>query len=328
MVLLYCTTLLQTLVAERIVERYPDEQYYLYFGSPRENNERYRLYYDRLRARCRYSVFEEEREVVYGLKGTLQRWGRLLYLAGHLRLLGVHRVYVASIDDVRVQILMGLLPRSIEFQTFDDGTLNLNPEAWEHFFALEGWPFSIPRLIRHYFPTGRELYHRSQMHYTIFRAKNVFCNTQYLSLFENAGKMSDLSVGGGNDKVVNIFVGQHVYDPYHLEQGRRLINALVQHFHIDSYLPHPKELYIVEAPYVNTSLIAEDYVLGLLRSDPLLKINLYSFCSTALLTLNGVAGINVVSIKPRGAASMHDSTYAIIEQMGITILPWEEEYES
>src|SRR5690606_28199968 len=118
-------------------------------------------------------------------------------------------------------------------------------------------------------------------HYTIYKGiENVFDKCEYIDIFGLEKNILYNSKSFVNE--ISFFIGQP------LESLKTNINYIqVENFiklnSIDFYYPHPRENSSLKCNKVNTLLIAEEYILNLLKENPTLKIKLYGFFSSTIL---------------------------------------------
>ena len=125
-----------------------------------------------------------------------------------------------------------------------------------------------------------------------------------------------------------ILLGQPIYE---LETQSKIKNTtlteqVIKDYHINKYFPHPRENYhISDVEYIDTPLIIEDYLIQELKEHPERKYIIYSYCSTAVLNLQGVSKqIEFVLLKPQDAPELLQGVYTLFEKLGlqITQLPY------
>lgn len=312
--LLFCTTPLQALIAEQIMRQYPGEAFYCVFrGSKAQPKQLH--YYERLRLKCLDGCFIEPIPADSGPKDFIGIASRLWlgYKLRHCR-----RVFVASPEVLDFWLLMPGLSKA-EVYTYDDGLANLSEAAWATYHR-NSYPnyflIALARLLG--IPDTQMIIARSQKHYTIFPYPNVFPNTELLELYPREESTIEDKTSKIASKKLRLFCGQSVYDERDKQANKAITEQVIRDYAIEAYLPHPREEYTVEGvEYIRTPLIAEDYLLGLLREQPDLQVELYSYCSTALLNLSAVPRIRVHAIKPEGSMPLLDETFALYQSLGI-----------
>ena len=125
-----------------------------------------------------------------------------------------------------------------------------------------------------------------------------------------------------------ILLGQPIYE---LETQSKIKNTtlteqVIKDYHINKYFPHHRENYhISDVEYIDTPLIIEDYLIQELKEHPERKYIIYSYCSTAVLNLQGVSKqIEFVLLKPQDIPELLQGVYDLFEKLGlqITQLPY------
>lgn len=308
--LIYCSSPLQVLIAEQILHVYAGEEFYcVYDGDPKAEKPQY--YYQRLLSQCKGGCFVPRVYHSNPLRAYLDTCTKLLMA---WRLPRIQRVFVASLESSIFRLLMSGM-RSAEVYTYDDGAINLSPKAFEMMNDQDDGGFIRALRSLVFIPTVAELRAMSRKHYTIFTQPNVMPNATLIPLFDSRG----LETGAQAEmRRLAILLGQRAYTYDETARDIALAEEVVRRYGITHYLPHPKEDYSIEGvEYIRTPLIAEDYLLGLLREQPDLQVELYSYCSTALLNLSSVPRIRVHAIKPEGSMPLLDETFALYQSLGI-----------
>jgi N-acetyllactosaminide alpha-2,3-sialyltransferase len=197
-------------------------------------------------------------------------------------------IYVAaSYNDYLFELLSGIDFK--HFYTFDDGLVNIYDDGTliRHF----GWRAKIFLKLAgvKYWPA--RIRETSELHYTIYKAKHSFSKTQFVELTP-ATKSSSRGA-----EVKKIFLGAL---PEASEEMWRLIRNSVNEIKPHGYLAHPREKIkkIENVEYINTPLVAEDYVLTEMENNSNLFFEVYGYDSSALFNLAKVHGVKVISVLP------------------------------
>ena len=313
--LVYCTSPLHVLIAERIIDLYPSEQFYCIFdGDPSLSKQWH--YYERLKARCQGGLFIHRKFHSNPLKAYLYMMKIVLT---SYRLPRIKRIFTGSIASNIFRLLWPGI-RTPELYTFDDGCMNLSPEAYERIHSTPEGGFI--RLVRKLFtiPSVEEFKARSLKHYTIYQYSNVMPRCEYVSLQLNKGYSDVCFVRGDENKtkVISILLGQRVFSWDKDKDDIALTEHIISTYGIGYYLPHPKESYTIKGvEYIQTPLIAEDYILQILEENPDLEVRLYSYCSTALLNLSATPRVRVRAIKPKKYLPLLEETFDNYSRLGI-----------
>ncbi len=92
-----------------------------------------------------------------------------------------------------------------------------------------------------------------------------------------------------NDKTVKFYLGQPLSD---IEEkfDHNFVEEKLKRIEIDYYFPHPREKIYPKGDYeiVENSLIFEDYIVDFLRKNLNVKVEVYSFISTASLNVSSL----------------------------------------
>lgn len=236
--------------------------------------------------------------------------------------------------------------QNAELYTYDDGSLNLSPEAFKMMNTFTD--NKAIRLMKRFLdiPEIKDLEARSLRHYTIYHYPNVMPRCEYISLqAEGKGLTIDAqsiqinqtqvaeatharAVTQQESRVMSIFLGQRVCSFDTPDEDIALTERIITTYGIGYYLPHPKETYTIKGvEYIQTPLIAEDYILQILEENPDLEVRLYSYCSTALLNLSATPRVHVQGFRPKRYLDFLEETFDLYKEVGIPIvdLDWEPE---
>ncbi len=316
--LIICVTNLQILIAERIIDLYPNESFYglLYITKGNSKNE---YYAKRLKQKC--SKFE----IIYveDLQGGFlkSRYANLRLLTKSYFLPKIKRIFIASLDLSDIHLYLHKLSTA-EVITFDDGSLNLNPKAFQDLMKL-GRGGRIIEFLSYFFsiPTWETLFNRKCKHYTIYKAENVMGNGIFIDLFSNQFQCTgDFEI----KETKRIMLGQHIYGMSD-EDSKKNIKAtelVLQKYSIDGYFPHPREPYkLSNISYIKSPYIFEDYLLQEMKKHPDTKFEVYSFCSSVLLNLAGVKSpqLSMTAIRPNSLPKNLQANYDIFITLGISV---------
>lgn len=319
--LIICTTPLQVVIAERIIEKYPEEEFIgVMLVSSSNNKQKY--YYEKLSKVTRSSYwFNLEK-----YKGRLRYLIFFIYcryfLFSNKRF---SRVFLSSIDSVCLQAMIsGQNQEEIEIFTFDDGSANIHKDSMFYIepqtrlgkvaYRCLGNKYSITKIKE-----------KSFLHYTIYEGfDNIIENTEFIPLFKcNAVQEVD------NDKeCISIFLGQPIFDIDEL--NIKYISSAVEKLGIDFYFPHPREKFKIDnVEYIETNLIFEEYLINeMLLNNASCKYKIYTFFSSGILNLVGLReNIEVIAVKFNEIPEKYSGVYSLFLQNGIKILDISKEME-
>lgn len=303
--LIICCTPLQVLIAEKIIDKHPNESFFGVMLHTVENA-KFSHYKERLKAKCQAGFFS-----------LLQHSDRVNLFKEIIRLKVAFsgkffsKAFVANFTELHIQFLLSAV-KFEEFYTFDDGTVNI----------VENSPFRqadpntfIRKLINcilgnHF--SSQKLRVLSQKHYTIYPSfPNIIENTEGINLIEHSDKLDD------EVENVNILLGQPVYaDDI---RNIALAEKVIQKFKINYYFPHPREKYkLSKVDYINTPLIFEDYIMSEFSQQ---KCRIYTYFSSVILNLyNKNPNIEMIALKIETNDLAFDKTYKLFEQLGINVI--------
>lgn len=119
--LIFCYTILQMKVAERIMAQHPGERFYVVLMSE-NRNEKYDYYFNQIKDKAERAYFFH---LPYGLNKSFNFIPTMAELKVKSMLLPkVKRIYLASLEKVSIAAFLSTYPDA-EIKTFDDGTINL-----------------------------------------------------------------------------------------------------------------------------------------------------------------------------------------------------------
>ena len=317
MILIICATPLHIRIAERIIEKDPKEEYFIltYLNT---YNSKTLYYHEQLIKRCRGGivVIKSDKE------GTINAYLNILKLLSiGLRIPKCKTVYLTNTNVPDIHLML-IRQRKAEIITFDDGTRNIIDDIPEDFFY-----FKLLQLYLYKYnliPSNQYLKNQHSKHYSIYKYPNNMGPSEYLPLFTTDTE----SEGKKFNEEELILLGQPIYE---LETQSKIKNTtlteqVIKDYHINKYFPHPRENYhISDVEYIDTPLIIEDYLIQELKEHPERKYIIYSYCSTAVLNLQGVSKqIEFVLLKPQDAPELLQGVYTLFEKLGlqITQLPY------
>ncbi|ENT1514408.1 CMP-N-acetylneuraminate-beta-galactosamide-alpha-2, 3-sialyltransferase, partial [Neisseria gonorrhoeae] len=123
--LIFCYTILQMKVAERIMAQHPGERFYVVLMSE-NRNEKYDYYFNQIKDKAERAYFFY---LPYGLNKSFNFIPTMAELKVKSMLLPkVRRIYLASLEKVSIAAFLSTYPDA-EIKTFDDGTNNLIRES-------------------------------------------------------------------------------------------------------------------------------------------------------------------------------------------------------
>lgn len=305
--LIICTTPFQVLLAERIVEMNPNEEYIFRFIST-IRNEKTNYYFNKLKKKIKDSEF-----IYVGFRNRFEFV--LLHIKYRLKNLfekeynKVRKIILASVDNSYVHVYIHNIiqkNKSIIIETFDDGTANLDKNS---FFYQETSFSKKTYLIKCFLfchnTTMNVLKSKYHKHYSIYKDKpNIIENVEYVRLYNIEHKIANNNspiIKNGRNKM-RLFVGQPIYEmdhtkKYGIAEHANFINHLISNLNIDYFFPHPREKnFLTEKnKYINSIKIFEDFFFE--EYSPDIQYTVYTFFSGSVLSIGHLPNIQIYLIK-------------------------------
>lgn len=300
--LILCYTPLQVLIAEKIIELYPNEKFYgvMIYST---KNDKFEYYQKRLAEKC---------NMFFAMHQKIDRLGLLLQLfklKKHFFKQKFDKVFIASINDLQMQIILSTIKFNKLF-SFDDGTANIVPTSL--YYQNDPDTFIrnlVNKLFNNQFSVSK-IKNVSKAHYTIYPGfDNIVENTISISL------MGDSKKEYHTDSVKSILLGQPVY----LDNQKNILLAekVIQEFNIDYYLPHPREQYHLDnVQYLDTPFILEDYI----RNNEKKYYRVHTYFSSAVLNILNFENIEVIALRIDTDNPAHLSCYDLFKKANINII--------
>ncbi|MED6316139.1 MAG: glycosyltransferase family 52 [Pseudomonadota bacterium] len=272
--LIMCVTPLQMIIAEKIIQLNPKEDFDLLVIAL-SDNDKYRYYYDRLKSICVRSLYYTTEK---GIKGFFSYIGKLKKNKLNEK---YESLYLASIDSRHFQYILSRNKKA-NIYTFDDGTANIIPQS---LYYSNSKPKLFKKIIwrgfgiKHYMEDVKKL---SLLHYTIYKdAPNIIEKTQFIKLYGDF-KLSSNPV----TKVVKIYLGQPL-EEISVDFNSQYVAKIIAKLDMDFYYPHPREKVIPKGEFdiITSQLVFEDYIVSYLEENPEVMVEVYSFISSAMLNI-------------------------------------------
>lgn len=283
--LIMCVTPLQMLIAEKIIDLNSDRNFDL-LVMVLNDNEKYEYYYDGLKKKCLSSLYYISKSGVNGFVDFIKKLKKNNLNKNYKEL------YLASVDSRHFQYVVSKNFLASVY-TFDDGTANIMPSS---LYYSNTKPSKLKQYIwrllgvKYYM---EDIKARSQLHYTLYKnMPNIIENTKYISLLPQI--KSDCT---GKNRIVKFYLGQPLTE-IDEKFSHNFVESKLQRLKVDYYYPHPREgsypngeFKIIESP-----LIFEDYIVQFLLKNRNVKVEVYSFISTALLNIKALERVEVIYI--------------------------------
>ncbi|EPI0167741.1 TPA: N-acetyllactosaminide alpha-2,3-sialyltransferase [Neisseria gonorrhoeae] len=322
--LIFCYTILQMKVAERIMAQHPGERFYVVLMSE-NRNEKYDYYFNQIKDKAERAYFFY---LPYGLNKSFDFIPTMAELKVKSMLLPkVKRIYLASLEKVSIAAFLSTYPDA-EIKTFDDGTGNLIQSS-----SYLGDEFSVNGTIKRNFArmmigdwSIAKTRNASDEHYTIFKGlKNIMDDGRrkmtYLPLFD----ASELKAGDETGGTVRILLGSPD------KEMKEISEKAAKNFNIQYVAPHPRQTYgLSGVTTLNSPYVIEDYILREIKKNPHTRYEIYTFFSGAALTMKDFPNVHVYALKPASLPEDYwlKPVYALFTQSGIPILTFDDKNQS
>lgn len=298
--LIICMTPLQTLIAKEIIFLFSEENFDLIYVSLSGSSKDV-YYYELIKGFCDRSFFI--REPASFLEIFLLRF----FVKG-LRD-GYSKLYFANIERKYIHLIASKLNFK-EINTFDDGVGNIIKTS--AFYSIENETF-FKRLIWKIIGVSLNkqlIKEKTKVHYTIYKnIPNIIENLVTVSLFPANSNLS-LSRKENREKVVTFYLGQPLTD---IDSNFNMIflESKLSKIKIDYYFPHPREIIFPKGDFqvVESLLVFEDYIINFLKDNPHVRVEVYSFISTALLNIACLNEVSVIYIYDEKFYELYESFY-------------------
>lgn len=274
--LIICMTPLQTLIAIEIIKIFPKENFDIIYVSLSESPKDYH-YYQLIKVLSRKSFFIKEPSSFLGIFNLRFFLDRLSY--------NYDKIFIANIERRFIHLILSRL-RFKKIHTFDDGVGNIiTSSVFYSNITINPLKCIVWRIagIKYDKEDIKEV---SQLHYTIYKnIPNIIENTRYIPLLPQEVQTDFLN----ENKIVKFYLGQPLTD-IDEKFDHCFVESNIRKLKFDYYYPHPREKIYPKGDYeiVENSLIFEDYIVDFLRKNLNVKVEVYSFISTASLNVSSL----------------------------------------
>jgi len=311
--LIMCVTPLQILIAEKIIQSKPAEDFDIIIFAL-ENNEKFNYYAEKLKKYARVYWYSH---VVY--KNSIYNLINFLKFIFQFNLSGFNKkynnYYLSSIDSRYFQYILSKKMESSCIFTFDDGTANIVKTSIYYLKNINDIKKSkIFRILGiKYFQ--EDIKDMSKLHYTIYpEFENIIQDTIEIKLFNGNGKNKIRTKG------LNIFLGQP-YEEFDSYLSTDKIEKMMGDLNIKLYFPHPREKNTPKnVEVVHTKKIFEDYIIDFLDRNQNCYLNIYTFMSSAALNVKSLDGVNIYFIQTNALISKYPDFFNMLKNHNFTIL--------
>ncbi len=221
-------------------------------------------------------------------------------------------VYVPSSNNHYVYMLLSAI-RFAELVTFDDGLLNVNPDSplFRRPTRLRAMIFLLMAGVK-YWP--ERIRTTASSHYSLYDLENICTRVRRIELI---GGSDEAPASGGKAALIRILVGSA---PEAGTEAWKILRTAAQQLRPDAYLPHPREKrrLIDGIRYLETPLVAEDYIVNELKANPNLAFQIFGYDSTVLINLARTPRIEVFSLLSDTAGS--SGLWSLMKKAGVRML--------
>ncbi len=298
--LIICTSPLQILIARKIIDLYPEKQF---FGLliTKHKNDKFCYYYNKLEEKC---IESEYILLNSGIKRTLKSIELKVKKKRYF-----DTVFIASINVSFIHILLS----NINFKnlnTFDDGLANITGTG----IYYQNHKISYhKRILRKFFGIKYDqtiIKNNTSNHFTIYKnEKNITPKTTYISLLE-IDKHNNTR--NNKEETVRFFVAQNLKE---INISQQALEIIMQQYKIDYYFPHPKENYHIDGvQYIKTRKVFEDFILSELSYK---NIEIFTFFSSVALNLKDIKNITITCFFSSKIPKHFQSSYSIFKKYNI-----------
>ncbi|HEE6163731.1 glycosyltransferase family 52 [Acinetobacter baumannii] len=299
--LILCTTTLQMLLAKKIIST-ESEICFDCILLTMNDNEKHKYYFNELSSKCENNLFFHMRKRglnnFFKFKKEFRKNG---FKANY------DEYYIASIDNYYFRYILSK-DISAKIKTFDDGVGNIISTS----IYYQGLKDSLlKKLIWNTLGVKRSISNiikSSELHYTIYNnVDNIVSRTKNINILENKNNIC-------GTQVLKIFIGQ----PLHTIDSKFNINfieSILDKIKVDFYFPHPREdnYPVGNFEIIKTNYIFEDYIVNFLKNNPNIKLELFSFISTASLNVASIETIDINYIYDEILEEKYPEFYRLIK---------------
>lgn len=316
--LIICTTPLQVLIAEKIIELHREENF-IFKMIVLFDNGKNRKYYERLSRKVKESEYIFVNRDKYIIECINLKFKSFFHKK-------VKKVFLANIDEghihIQIYIYNFFKNQNIIIETFDDGTANISKSSF--FYKKED--FSLKTILKYatkfllLSPINMsDIKNRIHMHYSIYNGmSNIVENVTYIELFDC------IKLKAKSSKVLGkvILIGQPIYELnseiFSKQDYIELVSKIFKELNVDMYFPHPREnVNIKGINYIDSSYIVEDYLCETMNLKE--SYIIYNFFSGAIFPFLHLKNVKIISIQS-DKLKLLDDHYNLMRKKRVEIL--------
>lgn len=318
--LIICMTPLQVLIAEKIIEKYPNTPFVGIYLTDIDS-EKHQYYAQKLNA-----ITQNFSYLVIPLTSAWQKLKNYQAIRHRLKQMQVYQqqfdtVFLANIDLIAPIFVLACIQYR-QLHTFDDGVGNIYPDSrYLQPPKQSKAKYGLKKILGLPYLDTHELKNASQCHYTIFpHEKNLIETLEPIYLFENKQcnvkeklTVKRLLLGQALDN----FIGENAY--------REIVQTMVKQFYIDAFCPHPRDTLDFSdiLPVVRSEKIIEDYILTELQHNPNTQFDIYTFMSTSVFSLRNFVNVSVYLIYTDELMALFKDSYQFLQDRGFALIKLE-----
>lgn len=292
--LIICSSPLQVLIAERIINLYAGERFFGVMLCHFINN-KYDYYFQRLQNCCAdskliYFPQPNRKPIIRGkLRKIYSYW--ILKKSAWLPIKNFDKVFLGNIAEKESQIILSYINFN-SVMTFDDGSANIIVTSAFYQQSPHRRVSTWPCKINYSAGVLRQL---SRKHYTIYpNHKNIVSPIEVIRLLpDNITTASSASP----KQTLRILLGQPLLEP-DWDSSKQLMQQIMAKWQITYYFPHPRDCYQLEnVQIIDTDLIFEDYLVMVITQKPDICYEIYTVGSSAAINLMNSKNLKIVLIQ-------------------------------
>lgn len=224
----------------------------------------------------------------------------LNFIMAHLFFVNFKNVYISSLHDRYVQILLSFI-RFNGLYSFDDGVANINKDGI--YFKDE---FIKKKIIN-----------KIKLHFTVFPGVDNIVEDKRLrdlNVFEK--HVSEYCV----ENKVSIFIGQP-YNEIFNDFSESKISDILESLEIEYYFKHPRENYsFKKVKYIESCEIFESYLENFLKNNPKTHVEIYSFFSTVMFNVSNFSNVSLYALVNKELYLKYEYIYNLMPEFNIVTL--------
>lgn len=309
--LFICVTPLQMLICKKIImhEELKDAVIII---LAYQLNDKYKYYISEMRKlTSEVVVIDVSRSRMWG---NVFNYAKVIRLCCKIKYKRFHKVYLASIDNKFVHLILSKIHFSI-INTFDDGTANIIRTSPYYLIKNESIKSYLSRIILGISFTKESVISLSKQHYTLYQnADNIIKNTVIISIV-NSGQVKSTSP----EEIMRIFLGQPFDE---LGISFSTIERFIKKNKIGHYYPHPRECNIYHSlNYIHSPQIFEEYIISSLEKGGV-QFEIYAVMSTSILNMAawGNPKIKLYTLFNADLKRKHNEYYEMAEKQMVNLV--------